>query len=108
MFPAFAAVGGRGRRFGEYRFLDNDAKGLGELRYWAQTIDGVVYGCWYRFRDDGQIEIFARGHRVVVPKEAIALLPESVARAVLAQLQPAADVSPNRQHDDSDLLPSAE
>jgi len=67
--------------------LDDGAKGPGDLHYWAQTIDGVVYGCWYRLRDDDQIEVFARGHRVVVPKEAIALLPEAVARAVLAQLR---------------------
>ena len=58
-----------------------------ELRYWSQTIDGTLYACWYRLRDEGQIEIFARGHRVTVPLEAVALLPESIARAVLAQLR---------------------
>ncbi|HET9447925.1 MAG TPA: hypothetical protein VFO35_16795 [Steroidobacteraceae bacterium] len=67
--------------------MNDGAKGAGELRYWSQTIDGIVHGCWYRLRDDNQIEVFARGHRVVVPREAIALLPESVARTILTQLQ---------------------
>lgn len=69
----------------------SDAKNSpGDLRYWTQSIDGTLYGCWYRLRTDGQIEVFARGHRVTLPLDAIALLPESVARAVLAQLrQPA-------------------
>jgi hypothetical protein len=77
--------------------LDDGEKSPGELRYWAQTIDGVVYGCWYRLRGDDQIEVFARGHRVVVPLDAIALLPESVARAVLSQLRSPAAVSGNQR-----------
>lgn len=88
-------------------FLDNGAKGPGELRYWAQSIDGVVHGCWYRLRDDGHIEVFALGHRVVVPNEAIALLPEAVARAVLAQLGSIANASPNLQEASEDVMPSA-
>lgn len=72
--------------------MEDGAESPGELRYWAQTIDGVVHGCWYRLREDNQIEVFARGHRVVVPKEAIALLPESVARAVLMQLRSSGEV----------------
>jgi hypothetical protein len=83
--------------------LDEAEKSPGELRYWAQTIDGVVYACWYRLRGDDQIEVFARGHRVVVPL-AIALLPESVARAVLAQLRPPAAASPNQHEDDAGVL----
>jgi hypothetical protein len=59
----------------------------GDFRYWTQLIDGTLYGCWYRLRSDGQIEVFARGHHVVLPLDAIALLPESVARALLAQLR---------------------
>lgn len=59
----------------------------GDFRYWTQLIDGTLYGCWYRLRSEGQIEVFARGHHVVLPLEAIALLPESVARALLAQLR---------------------
>jgi hypothetical protein len=84
--------------------LDDAEKSPGELRYWAQTIDGVVYGCWYRLRRDDQIEVFARGHRVVVPLDAIALLPESVARAVLAQLRSPATVSHNQHEDDAGVL----
>jgi hypothetical protein len=84
--------------------LDDDKESAGELRYWAQTIDGVVYGCWYRLCRDDQIEVFARGHRVVVPLDAIALLPESVARAVLAQLRSPAPVSQNKHEDDAGVL----
>jgi hypothetical protein len=84
--------------------LDEAEKSPGELRYWAQTIDGVVYGCWYRLRGDDQIEVFARGHRVVVPLDAIALLPESVARAVLAQLRSPAGVSRSQHKDDDGVV----
>jgi hypothetical protein len=84
--------------------LDEPEKSPGELRYWAQTIDGVVYGCWYRLRGDDQIEVFARGHRVVVPLDAIALLPESVARAVLAQLRSPAAGSHSQHEDDAGVV----
>ena len=65
---------------------ENDGPGPDGLGYWTQVIDGAPYGCWYRLRDDGQIEVLARGHRVVLPVEAVALLPESIARAVLGKL----------------------
>jgi len=65
---------------------ENDGPGPDGLGYWTQVIDGEPYGCWYRLRDDGQIEVLARGHRVVLPVEAVALLPESIARAVLGKL----------------------
>jgi hypothetical protein len=84
--------------------LDDAEKNPGELRYWAQTIDGVVYGCWYRLRRDDQIEVFARGHRVIVPLDAIALLPESVARAVLAQLRSPATATNNQREGDAGVL----
>ena len=84
--------------------MDDADKSPRELRYWAQTIDGVVYGCWYRLRHDDQIEVFARGHRVVVPLDAIALLPESVARAVLAQLRSPATLSHNQHEYDAGVL----
>jgi hypothetical protein len=66
--------------------LGSTGSDSGDFRYWTQSIDGTLYACWYRLRPDGQIEVFARGHRVILPLDAIALLPESVARAVLAQL----------------------
>jgi hypothetical protein len=56
------------------------------FEHWKQVIDGAPYGCWYRLRDNGQIELWARGHHVTVPLEALALLPEAVARAVIAKL----------------------
>ena len=63
-----------------------DSDSPGSFERWVQVIDGAPYGCWYRLLDDGRVEIWARGHRVVLPVEAIALLPESIARAVLAKL----------------------
>lgn len=68
--------------------LEEDDRRVGPdgLSYWTQVIDGAPYGCWYRLRDDGHIEVLTRGHRVVLPVEAIALLPESGARSVLAKI----------------------
>ena len=64
-----------------------DERGPGDaFEQWTQVIDGGPYGCWYRLRDDGQIELWARGHHVTMPLEALALLPEAVARAVIAKL----------------------
>jgi hypothetical protein len=66
--------------------LDNELEPGSAFQHWIQVIDGAPYGCWYRLRDDGQVEVWARGHHVCVPVEAVALLPEAVARAVLAKL----------------------
>jgi hypothetical protein len=66
----------------DYEFMPESSA----FDHWIQVIDGAPYGCWYRLRDDGQVEIWARGHHVVLPIEAVALLPESVARAVIAKL----------------------
>lgn len=77
------------------RDLSDASEEPGRVRYWTQTIDGRLYSgsCW--LRPDGQIEIFTLGHRVVVPLDAVALLPESIARTVLAELrQPAGAVEP--------------
>ena len=52
----------------------------------TQIIDDTPHACWYRLLDDGQLEVWARGHHVVVPVETLALLPESIARAVLSKL----------------------
>jgi hypothetical protein len=40
----------------------------------------------YRFTEDGHVEVLALGARVVVPIKDLALLPEPIARAVLAEL----------------------
>jgi hypothetical protein len=66
--------------------LNKDFEPDSAYQHWIQVIDGAPYGCWYRLRDDGQVEVCARGHHVCVPVEAVALLPEAVARAVLAKL----------------------
>jgi hypothetical protein len=65
---------------------DNENGPSAAFEHWIQIIDGAPYGCWYRLRDDGQIEVWARGHHVVLPIEALALLPEAVARAVIKKL----------------------
>jgi hypothetical protein len=66
--------------------LENGIEPDGAFQHWIQVIDGAPYGCWYRLRDDGQVEVWARGHHVCVPVEAVALLPEAVARAVIGKL----------------------
>ena len=67
--------------------MDNNELEPGSAyEHWIQVIDGAPYGCWYRLRDDGQVEVWARGHHVILPREALALLPEAVARAVIAKL----------------------
>ena len=66
--------------------LEDEVAPDGTHTHWIQVIDGAPYGCWYRLRDDGRVEVWARGHHVCVPVEAVTLLPEAVARAVLAKL----------------------
>ena len=66
--------------------MDKEFEPGSPFEHWIQIIDGAPYGCWYRLRDDGQVEVWARGHHVTVPVEAVALLPEAVARAVIAKL----------------------
>jgi hypothetical protein len=46
----------------------------------------MYFESMYRFTDDGQVEVLALGARVVVPTNAVPLLPEPIARAVLAGL----------------------
>ena len=80
MFSAFPAsdAGGIG--------LQDEIAPDGAYQHWVQVIDGAPYSCWYRLQDDGLIEVWTRGHHVIVPVEAVALLPEAVARAVLSKL----------------------
>jgi hypothetical protein len=42
--------------------------------------------CWYRVRSNGSVELFAGGHRISLPIEDIPLLPESIARPLLAAI----------------------
>jgi hypothetical protein len=54
---------------------------------WTRIEDDDKYsGCLYRLTGDGQVEILALGAHVVVPIDALPLLPEPIARSVLAEL----------------------
>lgn len=48
--------------------------------------DNKYSECLYRLMGDGHVEVLALGARVVVPMDRLALLPEAIARAVLAEL----------------------
>jgi hypothetical protein len=60
--------------------------GLEDSASWKQVSDSRYPVCWYRFTGDNQVEILALGARVVVPVDAVSLLPEPVARAVLSEM----------------------
>lgn len=49
-------------------------------------LDSAYSECRVRLIGGGQVEILALGAHVVVPINALALLPEAIARAVLAEL----------------------
>lgn len=65
---------------------DSGPVGLEGPEPWKQVVESSYPACWYRFSVDGQVEVLALGARVVVPMESLPLLPEPIARAVLAEL----------------------
>ena len=52
----------------------------------SAELDGARFLCWYRVRSSGTVELFAAGHRMSLPMEEIPLLPESIARPLLAAI----------------------
>jgi len=74
------------RRLGILNGNASGPAGLEDSRRWREVVDSSYPACWYRFTGDGQVEILALGARAVVPIESLTLLPEPIARAVLAEL----------------------
>ena len=64
---------------------DTGVAGLECAEQWRRVNDSTYFECMYRFTEDGQVEVLALGARVVVPINALSLLPEPIARAVLAE-----------------------
>lgn len=64
---------------------ETEPVGLDGSKPWKRVDDSKYSECFYCLRADGQVEVLALGARVVVPINALPLLPEPIARAVLAE-----------------------
>jgi hypothetical protein len=72
---------------GKILSVDGTGPDLDSSMDWTRIEDDDKYsGCLYRLTGDGQVEILALGAHVVVPIDALPLLPEPIARSVLAEL----------------------
>lgn len=67
--------------------LTTKVPGLDSSKDWTRIEDDDKYSeCLFRFTDDGQVEVLALGAHVIVPTDALPLLPEPIARSVLAEM----------------------